>query len=90
MAKRGRSDGNAPAAGSLDAGAVQALAERIRRGEISAAQAIEVLIDETVRRSGCSGGDAEAMGAKLRALLERQAGSDPFLSKRVRRIGDPA
>jgi hypothetical protein len=64
---------------------VDEVAARLRAGEISPAEALEQLIDETVRRQAGEGGDA--LRERLRALLRRQAEIDPYLATRLDRLG---
>jgi ribosomal protein L13 len=84
-----------PAAQVAPAGAVERVAEtrrselvasiarRLRGGELSAAQAVEELIEETVRESLPEPGPlSEELHAALRAYVDR----DPYLSAKVHRL----
>jgi hypothetical protein len=82
----------APARPADPADAVAEAARRLRAGEISAAQAIELLIDDAVRRRTPEGAGSAAASAalaeRLRQMLRRHAESDPFLLEKRKRLGD--
>jgi len=66
--------------------AIAAIARRLRAGEITSAQAVEILIDEVARTAA----DPEGTRAKLRELLRRQTEIDPYLLARIARLGKPS
>lgn len=68
---------------------IREIARRIRAGELSAGEAVELLIDEVVeRRAGAVLGDRRALAEELKELLRHQVQSDPYLASRVRRLGN--
>lgn len=74
--------------GSAPADAVTEIARRIKAGELSAGEAVELLIDEVVRQGpGAALGDRQALADELKDLLRRQLETDPYLASRVRRLG---
>jgi hypothetical protein len=76
------------AAGAAPADVVSQVARRLREGEISAGEAVELLIDDAVQRQvGRVTSDREALAGELKALLRRYTESDPYLASKVRRLG---
>ncbi len=77
--------GPAEAAGRPDAGTIEALAARIRSGELSAGAAAQQLVDEVVRVRGAA---LDATGRqRLREHLQRLLDEDPLLVARLTRVG---
>ncbi len=81
----------APAAAPEAAGAadpVGDVARRLRDGEISPQQAVELLIDDAVERQvGGALADRREVARELKDLLRRYTESDPYLAAKVRRLG---
>jgi len=76
-----------PAGGSADP--IVEVARRLKAGEISAADAVALLIDEVVQRqTEPLGGDRRALADELKAILREQIENDPYLASRVRRLGN--
>lgn len=66
---------------------VSQVAARLRAGEIDVDQAIELLIDDAVRRQvGLATESARELEQRLRDLLRSYAAQDPFLAARIRRL----
>ena len=64
------------------------VAGRLRAGEMSAQQAVEMLIDDVVERQvGGVTAEHAAMATELKELLRRYSETDPYLASRVRRLG---
>ncbi len=60
------------------------VAARLRAGEISADEALELIIDDTIaRQMGAVGKDLEP---KLREVLRDYAANDPFLAAKIRKL----
>jgi hypothetical protein len=90
--KAGAIEGAAATEGAEGIDRVDDIARRLRAGSISAAEAVELLIDDVVTRSAgpALGGvpaEREALAEELKQLLRRQAEADPFLAARVKRLG---
>ncbi len=66
--------------------AVAQVAARLRAGEISADEAVELLIDDTIARQLGAGGSAKDLEPKLREVLRDYAANDPFLAAKIRRL----
>jgi hypothetical protein len=62
---------------------IASIARGLRSGELTAGQAVEELIDETVRESLGSG---SPMSEELRAALRAYVDGDPYLSTKVHRL----
>lgn len=82
-----RVDAPAAAAPAQSAVRLQEIADRLRRGEMTPAEAVEVLIEDAIREKGAA--PDQALGAALRTALQAHVDSDPQLSARVRRLGRP-
>lgn len=69
--------------------AVAAVAARLRRGEITAPQAVDLLIDDAIRGTLAdlpAGPGADKVVEELRALLQDYSRDNPLLAARVRRL----
>jgi hypothetical protein len=79
-----------PAQPASGAGAIDPIAKiagRLRAGEIDADQAVELLIDDAVRRQlGRATDEKPELAGKLRELLRQHAASDPNLAAHIRRL----
>ena len=64
------------------ADAIAQVAARLRAGEITVDDAVELLIDDAIAR----GGGSRELEPKLREVLREYAASDPFLSAKIRRL----
>ena len=65
------------------------VARRLRAGEITAKQAVELLIDDVIARQvGRALADRQTLAAELKELLRRQMETDPYLASKVRRLGN--
>jgi hypothetical protein len=62
--------------------AIAQVAARLRAGEITADQAVELLIDDAIAR----GGGRKELEPKLREVLREYAANDPYLSSKIRRL----
>ena len=63
------------------------VAARLRAGEITVDQAVELLIDDAVERQiGRATAEAKELEPKLRELLRGYAMNDPFLVAKIRRL----
>jgi hypothetical protein len=70
-----------------DADQVDRVAQRLRAGEITAAAAVKLLIEDAVERQvGLAVGDREELAAALKRHLARRSATDPWLTARVRRL----
>jgi len=79
----------APVGAARGADAIGEVARRLKAGEITAADAVALLIDEVVeRQTGPLPGDHRAIADELKAILRAQLESDPYLASRVRRLGN--
>ena len=65
------------------ADAIAQVAARLRAGEISADEALELIIDDTIARQAGVGKDLEP---KLREVLRDYAATDPFLAAKIRKL----
>ena len=75
--------------GAAEADPIVEVARRLKAGEISAADAVALLIDEVVQRqTEPLGGDRRALADELKAILREQIENDPYLASRVRRLGN--
>ena len=61
------------------------VAARLRAGEITADQALELIIDDTIRRQ-LGGAVSKDLEPKLREVLRDYATSDPFLAAKIRKL----
>ena len=70
------------------ADSVSEVARRLRTGEISPREAVELLIDDAVRRQvGPALGTRTRLANELKELLRRYTETDPYLASKVRRLG---
>ena len=75
--------------GTRGADPIADIARRLKAGELSPAEAVELLIDDVVaRQAGAVLGDRRALADELKDLLRRQTETDPYLASRVRRLGN--
>ncbi len=65
---------------------VKEIAGKLRRGEITASQAVEDLIDDAVRCHLDGFSSDDPFGEELRATLHSYMAHDPLLSARVRKL----
>ena len=73
--------------GSIDV--VAEVSRRLKAGEITASDAVELLIDDIVdRQAGAALADRRALAEELKSLLRKQTETDPYLASRVRRLGN--
>ncbi|MSP61982.1 MAG: hypothetical protein EXR72_16955 [Myxococcales bacterium] len=78
----------AQATGTADA--VAEVARKLRAGEITPREAVELLIDDAVSRQvGHATADRPALADELKDILRRYTETDPYLSSKVRRLGKP-
>jgi hypothetical protein len=69
------------------ADAVTEVAARLRAGEITVDQAVELLIDDAIgRQVGRAVQATRDLEPRLRELLRGYASSDPFLAAKIRRL----
>lgn len=67
---------------------VSDVARRLRDGEISPREAVELLIDDAVKRQvGQAIGSRARLAGELKDLLRRYTETDPYLASKVRRLG---
>src|SRR5262245_15368748 len=79
-----RAEAAAPVTGATRSELVGAIARRLRAGEITVHQAVDELIDDTVR-SNLAGSDGDApIARQLRSALRAYVEQDPFLAARVK------
>jgi hypothetical protein len=86
----GAAAGRVEGAASIEAGAdlVGEVARRLKGGEITAREAVELLIDDAVERQvGRVTIDRDQLADELRELLRRYTETDPYLAAKVRRLG---
>ena len=63
------------------------VAARLRAGEIDVDKAVELLIDDAIRRQvGRASVGGKELEKQLRELLRSYASSDPFLAAKIRRL----
>jgi len=61
------------------------VAARLRAGEISADQALELIIEDTIQRQ-LAGAVSKDLEPKLREVLRDYAANDPFLAAKIRKL----
>ena len=61
------------------------VAARLRAGEISSDEALELLIEDTIQRQ-MGGAVPKDLEPKLREVLRDYAANDPFLAAKIRRL----
>jgi hypothetical protein len=61
------------------------VAARLRAGEISSDEAVELLIDDAIARQ-MGGAVPKEREDELRQLLRNYAANDPYLAARIRRL----
>jgi hypothetical protein len=61
------------------------VAARLRAGEISSDEALELLIDDTIARQ-MGGAVPKDLEPKLREVLRDYAANDPFLAAKIRKL----
>lgn len=66
---------------------IKNVAERLRRGQLTPAQAVEELIEDAVRLNLPGVSDDSPLRQELRALLKSYAKDDPFLFTRTKGLG---
>lgn len=71
---------------SVAADRVASIADRLRRGVLTPAQAVEELIEDTVRASLPGLTSSSPLTQKLREILQSYAKDDPYLFAKVRRL----
>lgn len=64
---------------------VAEVAARLRAGEISSDEALELLIDDTIHRQ-MGGAVPKDLEPKLREVLRDYAANDPFLASKLRKL----
>jgi hypothetical protein len=65
------------------------VARRLRSGDLNPREAVELLIDDAVRRQvGKATADRESLASELKDLLRRYTETDPYLASKVRRLGN--
>ena len=68
---------------------VDEVAARLRAGELTPIEAVEILIDDALQRQLGPFSEAHtALAAELKLLLLQQAQSDPYLSSKMKRLGN--
>jgi hypothetical protein len=79
---------NAPtAARSAGLDALSEVATRLRAGQITVEQALELLIEDAIgRQVGMAVDENGAMEPRLREILREYAANDPFLVAKLRRL----
>ena len=78
----------APVGGATATGAVDPVAQvaaRLRAGEITSDQAVELLIEDAISRQ-LGGALPKELEPKLRETLRDLAATDPYLSAKIRRL----
>ncbi|HND11236.1 MAG TPA: hypothetical protein PKL17_14660 [Pseudomonadota bacterium] len=71
---------------AVSADRVASIADRLRRGVLTPAQAVEELIEDTVRTSLPGLTASSPLRQKLREILQSYAKDDPYLFAKVRRL----
>lgn len=86
----GNAVGEISAAGAITPHDVIAyVANRLRGGEMTPREAVELLIDDAVQRQvGGVTAEHAALANELKELLRRYTETDPYLASRVRRLGN--
>lgn len=65
------------------------VAARLRAGELTPMQAVEILIDDALQRQLGPFTEAHtALAVELKLLLLEQARSDPYLTSKMKRLGN--
>jgi hypothetical protein len=68
---------------------VDEVAARLRAGELTPLEAVEILIDDALQRQLGPFSEAHTeLAAELKLLLLEQAQSDPYLSAKMKRLGN--
>ncbi len=73
---------------SLASDRVASIADRLRRGVLTPTQAVEELIEDTVRSSLPGLTASSPLTQKLREILQSYAKEDPYLFAKVRRLSE--
>lgn len=71
---------------TVSADRVASIADRLRRGVITNQQAVEELIEDTIRASLPGLTESSPLSQKLREILQSYAKDDPYLFAKVRRL----
>ncbi len=71
---------------AVSADRVASIADRLRKGVITPPQAVEELIEDTVRASLPGLTESSPLTQKLREILQSYAKDDPYLFAKVRRL----
>ena len=82
--------GTVDGASSIESGGdlIGEVSRRLKDGEITAREAVELLIDDAVERQvGRVTTDRDKLADELRELLRRYTETDPYLAAKVRRLG---
>jgi hypothetical protein len=66
---------------------IASIADRLRRGVLTPSQAVEELIEDTVKSSLPGTGPDSRLGQELRALLQSYIKDDPLLAAKIGRLG---
>lgn len=74
-------------AAAAPADRVASIADRLRRGTLSASQAVEELVEDAVARNLPGLEPDSKLSQELRALLRAYAKDDPYLASRISRLG---
>ena len=69
---------------------VQGVIDKLRRGTLTPAQAVQELIDDVVQRSLPGASPDSPLVKQLRTLLQSYAQDDPYLASRIERLGPPS
>lgn len=73
--------------GTAAASRIADIADRLRRGALTPSQAVEELINDTVKSSLPGVGPDSRLGEELRALLSAYVKDDPLLAAKIGRLG---
>jgi hypothetical protein len=77
-----------PSKAALPSDTVSRVAARLRAGEITVDQAVDILVEDVVERQvGLAVESAKALGPMLRDLLRQFVAQDPYLQSKVGRLG---
>ena len=68
---------------------VQSVIDKLRRGAMTPAQAVQELIDDVVQRSLPGASPDSPLVKQLRSLLQAYAKDDPYLASRIEGLGPP-